>query len=60
MAIEQRLDDAFFALSDPTLRAILTRLATGEATVNELMAPSGPSLIQIRGCCGLQSTCARK
>jgi DNA-binding transcriptional ArsR family regulator len=36
-----RLDAAFFALSDPTRRAILTRLAAGEATVGELTEPSG-------------------
>jgi DNA-binding transcriptional ArsR family regulator len=34
-----RLDAAFFALSDPTRRAILARLALGEATVMELAAP---------------------
>ncbi len=33
------LDTAFFALSDPTRRAILARLALGEATVMELAAP---------------------
>lgn len=33
------LDTAFHALSDPTRRAILSRLALGEATVSELMAP---------------------
>ncbi|HLY03569.1 MAG TPA: metalloregulator ArsR/SmtB family transcription factor [Candidatus Cybelea sp.] len=32
----QRLDATFFALSDATRRAILARLARGEATVNEL------------------------
>ena len=37
MAID--LNDAFSALSDPTRRAILARLAGGEATVNELAAP---------------------
>lgn len=31
-----RLDATFFALSDATRRAILVRLAKGEATVNEL------------------------
>lgn len=31
-----RLDATFFALSDATRRAILVRLADGEATVNEL------------------------
>lgn len=35
----RRLDATFFALSDPTRRAILTRLAKGEATVAELTAP---------------------
>jgi DNA-binding transcriptional ArsR family regulator len=33
------LNAAFFALADPTRRAILARLATGEATVMELAAP---------------------
>ena len=33
------LDAAFSALSDPTRRAILARLARGEATVMELAAP---------------------
>lgn len=33
------LDTSFLALSDPTRRAILARLALGEATVNELAAP---------------------
>jgi DNA-binding transcriptional ArsR family regulator len=34
-----RLNKAFLALADPTRRAILARLATGEATVSELLAP---------------------
>jgi DNA-binding transcriptional ArsR family regulator len=34
-----RLDDTFFALSDPTRRAMITRLARREATVGELAAP---------------------
>ena len=33
------LDVTFAALADPTRRAILTRLAAGEATVTELAAP---------------------
>jgi DNA-binding transcriptional ArsR family regulator len=33
------LDAAFSALADPTRRAILARLATGEATVMELAKP---------------------
>jgi len=35
----QGLDATFSALADPTRRAILARLATGEATVNELAEP---------------------
>ncbi|MCL4812902.1 MAG: winged helix-turn-helix domain-containing protein [Vicinamibacteraceae bacterium] len=35
----QSLDAAFFALADPTRRAILARLALGETTVMELAAP---------------------
>ena len=38
MAIDQ-LTETFAALADPTRRAILTRLADGEATVNELAEP---------------------
>jgi DNA-binding transcriptional ArsR family regulator len=34
-----QLDSVFFALADPTRRAILTRLAGGEATVSELAQP---------------------
>jgi DNA-binding transcriptional ArsR family regulator len=34
-----RLDSTFAALADPTRRAILARLATGEASVNELAEP---------------------
>lgn len=33
------LDAVFAALADPTRRAILSRLAAGEAVVNELAAP---------------------
>ena len=35
----QQLDLVFGALADPTRRAILSRLASGEATVNELVEP---------------------
>jgi DNA-binding transcriptional ArsR family regulator len=38
MAVDQ-LSTTFAALSDPTRRAILGRLAEGEATVNELAEP---------------------
>lgn len=34
-----RLDATFAALADPTRRAILTRLASGEASVNDLAKP---------------------
>ena len=34
-----RLDATFLALADPTRRAILARLALGEASVNELAEP---------------------
>ena len=36
---EQRLTETFAALASPTRRAILARLAVGEATVNELAEP---------------------
>ena len=36
---EERLDATFMALADPTRRAIVVRLARGDATVNELAAP---------------------
>ena len=34
-----RLDSTFLALADPTRRAILARLARGEASVSELATP---------------------
>src|SRR3954465_3204583 len=39
-----RLSTTFSALADPTRRAILARLASGEATVTELAAPFDMSL----------------
>jgi DNA-binding transcriptional ArsR family regulator len=39
-----RLDRTFAALADPTRRAILARLATGEASVTELAEPFEMSL----------------
>ena len=39
MTASQRLDATFAALADPTRRAILARLASGEATVLELAKP---------------------
>ena len=38
------LDATFTALADPTRRAIVARLAQGDATVNELAAPFDMSL----------------
>jgi DNA-binding transcriptional ArsR family regulator len=38
------LDDTFAALADPTRRAIVSRLASGDATVLELAAPFDISL----------------
>lgn len=40
----ETLDATFGALSDPTRRAILARLAKGEARVTELAEPFGMSL----------------
>ncbi len=39
MQTSKHLDLTFAALADPTRRAILARLATGEATVTELAEP---------------------
>lgn len=39
MAPSDRLDATFAALADPTRRAILARLASGEASVTELAEP---------------------
>ena len=36
---DDRLDETFAALANPTRRAILARLARGDATVNELAEP---------------------
>jgi DNA-binding transcriptional ArsR family regulator len=38
-SVPDQLSTTLAALSDPTRRAILARLATGEATVTELAAP---------------------
>src|SRR5438034_8524951 len=46
---EEQLDEVFGALADRTRRAILARLAEGEASVNELCAPfavSQPAISQ--------------
>ena len=39
MKLSDRLDATFAALADPTRRAILARLASGEASVNDLAKP---------------------
>ncbi len=39
MYVNRALDATFSALADPTRRAILARLAQGEATVTQLAAP---------------------
>lgn len=39
MSTSERLDATFAALADPTRRAILARLASGEASVTELARP---------------------
>ena len=44
MIATDRLSDTFAALADPTRRAILARLASGEATVTELAEPFEMSL----------------
>jgi len=43
-AVGERLDAMFSALSDSTRRAIVARLAVGDATVNELAEPFKLSL----------------
>jgi DNA-binding transcriptional ArsR family regulator len=39
MDLSHRLDSTFAALADPTRRAIVARLASGEASVTELAKP---------------------
>jgi DNA-binding transcriptional ArsR family regulator len=49
MSVGFDLNASFAALADPTRRAILARLASGEATVNELAEPfdmSQPAISQ--------------
>ncbi len=42
--MNDRLSETFGALADPTRRAILARLASGEASVTELAAPFAVSM----------------
>src|SRR5438046_6092752 len=44
MSTTETLDRTFAALADPTRRAILARLASGQASVTELAAPFSMSL----------------
>lgn len=49
IAAAPALDDVFFALGDPTRRAVMERLVRGKATVKELAAPfkmALPSFLQ--------------
>ena len=43
-SVDEMLDATFIALADPTRRAIVARLAAGDATVNELAEPFDMSL----------------
>jgi DNA-binding transcriptional ArsR family regulator len=63
--VEGRLDATFTALADPTRRAIVARLAAGDATVNELAAPFDMTLpgiskhLKVLERCGLISRTRR-
>jgi DNA-binding transcriptional ArsR family regulator len=63
--LDERLDATFAALADPTRRAILARLATGDATVNELAEPFDMTLpgiskhLKVLERCGLISRTRR-
>jgi len=50
------LDRTFFALSDPTRRGILERLARGPATIGELAAPLGLTLNGVKKHVGILET----
>jgi hypothetical protein len=54
------LDATFFALADPTRRAILARLTNGEASVNELAEPFQISQPAISSWGGLDWSCRRR
>jgi DNA-binding transcriptional ArsR family regulator len=45
--VQDRLSSVFFALSDPTRRGVLARLATGDATVKELAQPYAMSVAAV-------------
>ena len=50
------LDRTFFALSDPTRRDILARLARGPATIGELAEPYGLTLNGLKKHVGILET----
>jgi DNA-binding transcriptional ArsR family regulator len=52
----QTLDRTFFALSDPTRRGILERLARGPATIGELAEPFGLTLNGLKKHVGILET----
>ena len=52
----QALDRTFFALSDPTRRNILERLARGPATIGELAEPYGLTLNGLKKHVGILET----
>ena len=52
----QTLDRTFFALSDPTRRSILERLARGPATLGELAEPFGLTLNGVKKHVGILET----
>lgn len=56
MHYSQTLDRTFFALSDPTRRSILERLARGPATVGELAEPFGLTLNGLKKHIGVLET----
>src|SRR5258707_8999438 len=62
---EDQLDATFTALADPTRRAIVARLAQGDATVNELAGPFAMTLpgiskhLKVLERCGLISRTRR-
>jgi len=62
---DERLDATFRALADPTRRAIVARLARGDATVNDLAAPFAMTLpavskhLKVLEGCGLISRTRR-
>jgi DNA-binding transcriptional ArsR family regulator len=65
MVAGDQLDATFMALADPTRRAIVARLAVGDATVNELAAPFDMTLpgiskhLKVLERCGLISRTRR-